>query len=333
MSRRPIDVLTLGNAIVDVIALTDEAFLLAQRVHKGAMQLIDESRAEELYEAMGPATIMSGGSGANTAAGVASFGVKAGFIGKVKDDEMGRLFAHDLRAVDVHYDVSLATDGPATARSFILVTPDGERTMNTFLGACQNLTPDDVDAETVRASSIVYLEGYLWDPPAAKAAFRKAVRSAHEAGNQVALTLSDPFCVDRYRDEFLGLMRDGSLDILFANIHELQSLYGTSDVASALTALREEQLLGVITRSEEGALVVSNGETQAVPAFPIERVVDTTGAGDLFAAGFLAGFARKLDLTACARLGALAAAEILSHLGARPQANLLDLARQQRLLD
>jgi sugar/nucleoside kinase (ribokinase family) len=332
MTSKPIDVLTLGNAIVDVIAQTDEAFLLAQNVHKGAMQLIDEARAEALFGAMGPATIVSGGSGANTAAGVASLGVRAGFIGKVKDDETGRLFAHDLRAIDVHYDVAPAEDGPATARSFILVTPDGERTMNTYLGACQNLTPADVNPETVRASGIVYLEGYLWDPPAAKEAFRKAVAIAHEAGNRVALTLSDAFCVDRYRDEFLGLMRDGSLDILFANIHELQSLYVTSDPKSALAALREEGVLGVVTRSAAGALVVTREETRSVPAFPVERVVDTTGAGDLFAAGFLAGLAKKLDLTDCARLGGLAAAEVIGHLGARPQADLRDLARQDGLL-
>jgi sugar/nucleoside kinase (ribokinase family) len=327
-----IDVLTLGNAIVDVLAQTDDAFLLAQGVHKGAMQLIDEARAEALYGAMGPATIVSGGSGANTAAGVASFGVKAGFIGKVRDDETGRLFAHDLKAIDVHYDVAPAADGPATARSFILVTPDGERTMNTYLGACQNLTPEDVDPETVRAAGIVYLEVYLWDPPAAEEALRKAVRIAHEAGNRVALTLSDAFCVDRYRDEFLGLMRDGSLDILFANIHELQSLYGTADPDTALAALREEGVLGIVTRSAAGALVVTRGETRAVPAFPVERVVDTTGAGDLFASGFLAGLTLDLDHADCARLGALAAAEIIGHLGARPQASLRDLARQQGLL-
>jgi sugar/nucleoside kinase (ribokinase family) len=332
MPQNRIDVLTLGNAIVDVLAHTDEAFLVAQKVHKGAMQLIDEDRAEELFSAMGPATIVSGGSGANTAAGIASLGAKAGFIGKVKDDETGRLFAHDLKAIDVHYDVAPAKDGPATARSFILVTPDGERTMNTYLGACQNLTPDDVNPDTVRAASIVYLEGYLWDPPAAKEAFRKAVRIAHEAGNKVALTLSDAFCVDRYRDEFLGLMRDGSLDILFANIHELQSLYGTSDPGTALAALREERVLGAITRSAEGALVVTRGETRSVPAFPVEKVVDTTGAGDLFASGFLAGLTQSLDLTDCARLGGLAAAEIIGHLGARPQADLRDLARQAGLL-
>src|ERR671921_417210 len=207
-----IDVLTLGNAIVDVLAQTDDDFLLAQGVHKGAMQLIDEARAEELYGAMGPATIVSGGSGANTAAGAASFGVRAGFIGKVKNDEAGRLFAHDLNAIDVHYDVAPAQDGPATARSFILVTPDGERTMNTYLGASQHLRQEDVDPHTVRAARIVYLEGYLWDPPEAKKAFRKAMTIAHEAGNQVALTLSDAFCVDRYRGEFLGLIREGGID-------------------------------------------------------------------------------------------------------------------------
>jgi sugar/nucleoside kinase (ribokinase family) len=332
MLPKRIDVLTLGNAIVDVLAQTDEAFLVAQKVHKGAMQLIDEARAEQLFGSMGAATIVSGGSGANTAAGAASLGVRAGFIGKVKDDETGRLFAHDLKAIDVHYDVAPASDGPATARSFILVTPDGERTMNTYLGACQNLTPDDVNPETVKASSIVYLEGYLWDPPAAKEAFRKAVKIAHGAGNRVALTLSDAFCVDRYRDEFLGLIRDGSLDILFANIHELQSLYGTSDAGTALAALRDENILGVVTRSAEGALVVSRGETRAVPAFPVEKVVDTTGAGDLFAAGFLSGLTQNLDLVDCARLGGLAAAEIIGHLGARPQANLRDLARQEGLL-
>ncbi|MBZ6077036.1 adenosine kinase [Microvirga puerhi] len=332
MSSSRIDVLTLGNAIVDVLAHTDEAFLVKKKVHKGAMQLIDEARAEELFGDMGPAIVVSGGSAANTAAGVASLGVKAGFIGKVKNDETGRHFAHDLKAIDVHYDVAFAEDGPATARSFILVTPDGERTMNTYLGACQNLTPDDIKPETVQASSYVYLEGYLWDPPAAKEAFRKAVKLAHAAGNKVALTLSDAFCVDRYRDEFLGLMRDGSLDILFANIHELQSLYGTSDAGSALAALREEKVLGVVTRSAEGAMVVSRGATQAVPAFPVEKVIDTTGAGDLFAAGFLAGLAKNLDLVDCARLGGLAAAEIISHLGARPQVNLRELAQQEGLL-
>ena len=333
MPQNPIDVLVLGNAIVDVIARTDDDFLQAQDLRKGGMQLIDETRAESLYAAMGPATVVSGGSGANTAVGVAALGGRAAFIGKVRDDELGRLFAHDLRAVGVDFDVAAAADGAATARSFILVTPDGERTMNTYLGACQALGPGDVDPAAVQAAKIVYLEGYLWDPPAAKEAFRKAVCLAHEAGNAVALTLSDAFCVDRYRDEFLGLMRDGSLDILFANIHELKSLYQTADETAALTALREEaDILGVVTRSAEGALVVTRGETRAVPAFPVNRVVDTTGAGDLFAAGFLAGLTGGLGHADCARLGGIAAAEVIQHIGARPQANLRDLARQEGLL-
>src|SRR3954471_2007637 len=333
MPQDSIDVLAIGNAIVDVLAQTDDAFLVAQGVHKGAMQLIDEERAESLYAAMGPATVISGGSGANTAVGVAALGGRAAFVGKVRDDELGGLYTHDLHAVGVSFEVRPAIEGPATARSSILVTPDGERTMNTYLGACQKLTPEDLDPHRLRAAKIVYLEGYLWDPPEAKKAFRKAVAIAHEAGNAVALTLSDPFCVDRYRDEFLGLIRDGSLDILFANIHELRSLYQTGDDATALGALRaEDSLLGVVTRSAEGALLVTRQETKAVPAFPVERVVDTTGAGDLFAAGFLAGLARALDHTAAARLGALAAAEVIQHIGARPQTSLAELSRQERLL-
>jgi sugar/nucleoside kinase (ribokinase family) len=326
------DVLTLGNAIVDVIAHTDDDFLAARSLSKGSMQLIDEARAEDLYGAMGPATIISGGSGANTAVGLASFGARSAFVGKVRDDELGRLYIHDLHAIGVEFSTPLAKEGPATARSFILVTPDGERTMNTYLGACQNLGPEDVEPHAVRASGIVYLEGYLWDPPAAKEAFRKAVKIAHEAGNKVALTLSDAFCVDRYRDEFLGLIRDGSVDLLFANIHELKSLYQTADEASALAALREENVLGVVTRSAEGALVVTREETRAVPAHPIDRLVDTTGAGDLFAAGFLAGLTQGLDHIDSARLGALAASEIIQHVGARPQTSLRDLARQAGLL-
>ncbi len=333
-----LDLLVLGNAIVDLIARTDEAFLAAQGVPKGTMALIDEARAEELYGAMGPTTVVSGGSGANTAVGAAILGAKTGFIGKVRNDELGGLFAHDLKATSVRFNVPAATDGPATARCFILVTPDGERTMNTYLGACQKLSPADLDEGTVASAKVVYLEGYLWDPPAAKEAFRKAVKIAHGAGNAVALTLSDAFCVDRYRDEFLGLIRDGSIDILFANMSELKSLYQTADADTAVAALREERdangrhLLGLVTRSEEGALVVKGGETRAVDAFPVDEVVDTTGAGDLFAAGFLAGHARGLDYAASARLGALAAAEVIEHIGARPQRDLIALARENKLI-
>lgn len=332
MVNGQIDVLTIGNAIVDVLAHTDETFLLQQKLAKGTMHLIDEPRAEELYTLMNQVTIMSGGSAANTAAGIASLGAKAAFIGKVRNDELGSLYARDLDAIGVRYNVSPATSGPATARCFVLITPDGERTMNTYLGACQNLTVDDIRPEIIKASSIVYLEGYLWDPPKAKEAFRKAIDIAHEDGNRIALTLSDTFCVDRYRSEFLGLVRDGSVDVLFANTHELRSLYETADEMAAIAALREENILGVITRSEKGAMIVTRGETIEVPAHPVEQVVDATGAGDLFAAGFLAGMTKGLHLMDCGRLGGLAAAEIISHVGPRPQVSLEQLAQQQMLL-
>jgi sugar/nucleoside kinase (ribokinase family) len=322
------DVLGIGNAIVDVLAHTEEDFLLANMLNKGSMRLIDETEAERLYGAMGPATIISGGSAANTTVGIASLGGNAAFIGKVRKDAVGDVFTHDIRAVGVRFDTPRSVEGPATARSFILVTPDGERTMNTYLGACQLLGPDDIDEATVEASAITYLEGYLWDPPDAKDAFRKAAGIAHRAGRQVSITLSDSFCVDRYRDEFRELLRNKTIDILFANEHELKSLYATADFDSAVAALREEGTLGVVTRSELGSLVVTREETRAVPAFPIEQLVDTTGAGDLFAAGFLLGLARDLDHADCARLGALAAAEVIQHLGARPVQRLRDLAAE-----
>ncbi len=326
-----LDILALGNAIVDILSQTDEGFLRDQRLAKGTMALIDEARAEALYGLTGPATVVSGGSAANTAVGAAMLGARTGFVGKVRDDELGRLFAHDLKAVGVAFDTPAAAEGPATARSFVLVTPDGERTMNTYLGACTGLCPSDVAEDAAASASIVYVEGYLWDAPAAKEAIRRAVAAAHGAGNKVALTLSDPFCVDRYRDEFRTLLRDGSLDILFANAHELISLYQAASLEEALAGLREERALGVVTRSAEGALVVSREGTEAVPAFPVERVVDTTGAGDLFAAGFLAGLARGFDGRSCARLGGLAAAEVITHIGARPQQDLMALARREGL--
>ncbi len=325
------DVLGLGNAIVDVLARTDDAFLVAHGLAKGSMRLIEEAEAERLYAAMGPATIISGGSAANTIVGIASLGGSAAFVGKVKSDEVGRLFTHDIRAAGVSFDGTPAADGAATARSFILVTPDGERTMNTYLGACRDLGPADVDPEAVRAAEIVYMEGYLWDPPAAKDAFRKAVEIAHAAGRRVALTLSDSFCVDRYRDEFLGLLRDGSVDVLFANEHELKSLYATADFDAALAALKLENVLAAVTRSEKGSVVVTRESTRAVGAHPIEKLVDTTGAGDLFAAGFLFGLARGAEHDACARLGAMAAAEVIQHMGARPEVSLKDLAAESGL--
>jgi sugar/nucleoside kinase (ribokinase family) len=330
MTRR-YDVLGIGNAIVDLLARTDDDFLVTHALRKGSMTLIDEARAEALYAAMGPVTVVSGGSACNTIAGLASLGGSAALIGKVKADELGELFAHDIRALGVDFTTMPAADGPATARCFILVTPDGERTMNTYLGASQDLSPADIDAEMVAASSIVYLEGYLWDPPAAKEAFVKAARLAHSAGSRVAITLSDPFCVDRYREEFLGLMRTGAVDIVFANEHELLSLYQTPNFEEAVGYLREESLLGIVTRSEKGVVAVTREETVAVPAAPIEKLVDTTGAGDLFAAGFLFGLARDFDLRTCAHHGSLAAAEVIQHLGARPEQNLRQLAEDNGL--
>jgi sugar/nucleoside kinase (ribokinase family) len=325
------DVLGLGNAIVDVIAQADDAFLIANALHKGSMRLIDEPEAERLYAAMGPATIVSGGSVANSIVGVASFGGHGAYIGKVRNDEVGGHFRHDIGAMGIHFPTIAATDGPATARSFILVTPDGERTMNTYLGACTNLTPADIDRATVEASAYVYLEGYLWDREDAKQAFRVAADMAHAAGRKVAMTLSDSFCVDRFRGEFLDLMRSGKLDIVFANESELKSLYETSDFDSAVAALRNEGVLGAVTRSEHGCLVVTRDATRAVEASPVETIVDTTGAGDLFAAGFLFGLARGFDGPTCGRLGGLAAAEVIQHIGARPQVELRQLARDNGL--
>jgi sugar/nucleoside kinase (ribokinase family) len=325
------DVLGLGNAIVDVISQTDEDFLAAQDLRKGGMMLIDEARTEVLYKAMGPATIVSGGSAANTVIGAASLGCATAFIGKVKADETGAAFAHDIRAAYVDFSTPFAKDGPASGRCLVLVTPDGQRTMNTFLGACQHLSEADVDEDLVKQSAIIYLEGYLWDPPAAKAALAKAAKIARAAGRRVALTLSDSFCVDRYRDEFLGLIRTGSVQIVFANESELHSLYQTADFGTAIAQLRAENILGVVTRSEHGSVVVSQDETLAVPAFPVEAVVDTTGAGDLFAAGFLAGLTKDKSLETCALLGALAAAEIIQHIGARPQTSLKELAKKNGL--
>jgi sugar/nucleoside kinase (ribokinase family) len=332
MPASGLDILTIGNAIVDILSQTDERFLQEQGLAKGTMALIDEPRAEALYGVTGSTTIVSGGSAANTAVGAAMLGAKVGFVGKVREDELGSLFAHDLAAVGVDFATPKATDGPSTARCFVLVTPDGERTMSTYLGACTGLGPSDIPDEVAASARIVYIEGYLWDAPAAKEAIRRAIAAAHEAGAKVAFTLSDPFCVDRYRDEFRALLADGSIDILFANSHELISLYQTADLDAALDGLRQEKAIGVVTCSADGALVVSRDGTEAVPAFPVERVVDTTGAGDLFAAGFLAGLARGLDARRCARLGGLAAAEVISHIGARPQQDLKALARAEGLL-
>jgi adenosine kinase len=333
MSSAKYDVLGIGNAIFDILVQTDEDFLAAHGMIKGGMALIDEPRAAAIYRDMGPATEMSGGSAANTIVGLANLGAGAAYVGKVKDDQIGKLYAHDIRAAGVAFQTPPAIDGPATGCSYILVTPDGERTMNTYLGAAQELMPGDIDADQVAASAIVYLEGYLWDPKSAKDAFLKASVIAHGAGRQVALTLSDSFCVDRYRDEFLDLMRSGTVDLLFANEAELHSLYPTSDFDTALKQVRTDVNLAVVTRSEKGCVVASKDKDDviAVPAFPIQKMVDTTGAGDLFAAGFLFGLVRGVGYENAGRLGALAAAEVIQHIGARPQTSLKQLARQNGL--
>ncbi|VVB42119.1 Adenosine kinase [Beijerinckiaceae bacterium RH AL1] len=320
------DILALGNAIVDVIAQTPADFIATHKLTKGAMTLIEEGPAEALYAAMGDTQVISGGSAANTVIGAANLGCTATFIGKVRDDELGALFKTDIERAGVAFPVAHATSGPTTARCLIMVTPDGDRTMNTFLGACQDLTADDVDPATVAAAKIVYLEGYLWDPPHAKEAFVKAAEIAHQGDGRVALSLSDAFCVGRYRAEFLDLIRLGKVDILFANETELASLYEEPDFDAAVAQLGKEGILAAVTRGEHGCVVVSPDGRQGVPAAPIDKLVDTTGAGDLFAAGFVTGLVRGFDHVTCARLGGLAAAEIIQHIGARPKADLRQLA-------
>jgi adenosine kinase len=331
MAETKYDVLGIGNAIFDVLVQTDEGFLKRHGMTKGGMALIDEARAASIYGDMGPAVEMSGGSAANTIVGIASFGARTAFIGKVKDDQIGRLYSHDIKAANVAFATAAASGGPATGCSYILVTPDGERTMNTYLGAAQELMPGDIDPAEIAASGMVYLEGYLWDPKNAKDAFLKASTIAHDADRQVALTLSDAFCVDRYRGEFLDLMRGGTVDLIFANEAELHSLYQTADFDTALTQLRKDVTLGVVTRSEKGCVVVTKDGVTPVPAFPIQKLVDTTGAGDLFAAGFLFGLVRGAGHENCGRLGALAAAEVIQHIGARPQLSLKELASKNGL--
>ena len=331
MAAKTYDVVGIGNAIVDIIARCDDAFLSKRDLDKGFMRLIDADDAASLYEEMGPATERSGGSVANSIAGLASFGASCGFIGRVAADQFGGIFRHDIRSLGIEYTTEPAVDGQPTARCLILVTPDGERTMNTFLGASVDLTAADIDPHLIGAAKFVYLEGYLFDKDAAKSAFHEAARLAKESGAKVALSLSDPFCVDRHREDFRALVKDGA-DIVFANEKEITSLYETNTFLEAADAALQDCEMAVLTRSEAGSLIVSSGETMEIPADPISQVVDATGAGDLYAAGFLYGLARRLPLETCGRLGSLAAAEAISHIGARPEANLVELAKSRGLL-
>ncbi len=324
MSEKSIDVTGIGNAIVDIIAQTTDEKLAELNVQKGAMTLVEEDRAAFLYDNSGPAIEMSGGSAGNTIAGIAGLGGRAAYIGKIRDDAFGRVFRHDIKALGVAFDTASATDGPSTAQSLVLVTPDAQRSMNTYLGACVNLTPDDVDEETIAASKVVYLEGYLWDRPHAKDAFRKAAKLTHDHGGKVSLTLSDGFCVGRHRAEFLDLV-ENHVDILFANEDEITALYEIDDFDAAVEETRKRCEVAALTRGERGSVLIGPSDVVAVDAEKPDRVVDTTGAGDLYASGVLFGLTRGMDLHTCGRIGGLAAAEVISHYGARPETDLAAL--------
>jgi sugar/nucleoside kinase (ribokinase family) len=326
MTQPRFDVLCIGNAIVDVIADASDAFLAEQGLAKGAMRLIDEGEAERLYNLMGPGRELSGGSAGNTAAGLAALGCSAAFVGQVANDQLGTIYRHDIRSLGVEFPVEPRGDVGATARCLVLVTPDAQRTMNTFLGAAQQLEAAAFDSATVGQAGILYLEGYLWDPPAPRAAMEAAIDAARGAGRRVAFTLSDTFCVDRHKADFQRLIEDGRIDILFANEAELAAMTGEDEFEAGLAALAPEVPLLVVTRGEQGAVAVSGDKRASVPAEPIARLVDTTGAGDLFAAGFLAGQARGLELEPSLKLGAIAAAEVIQHYGARPEQDLKALA-------
>jgi sugar/nucleoside kinase (ribokinase family) len=325
MSETDFAVAGIGNALVDVIASVDDAFVEAQGFPHGAMTLIDLDRAEAIYADMPPAQETSGGSCANTIAGLASFGASSAFIGRVRDDQLGDVYTHDLRSLGVYFEVAPATAGPATGRCLIMVTPDAQRTQCTYLGASTFIAPEDVDPGVVARSQVTYLEGYLWDQPSAKDALRKAAAAARDANRRVALTLSDPFCVDRHRSEFRALV-EHEIDVLFANEVEICSLYETGDFDTALQRVRPYCQIAALTRSELGSVVLSGDEVHVVDAHPVDRVVDTTGAGDQYAAGFLYGLTRGHDLATCGRLGSAAAAEVISHFGARPMVSLAELA-------
>jgi sugar/nucleoside kinase (ribokinase family) len=325
---RRLDVIGLGNAIVDVIAHADDALIAELGLEKGVMTLVDEARIEELYARMGPAREMSGGSCANTVAAIAAMGGSAAYVGRVRDDQLGRVFVHDMRAAGVTYRTRPSPDGPATARSLIFVTPDAQRTMQTYLGACVELGPGDVEEDLVARASVTYLEGYLWDRPEAKAACRKAADACRRGGGRLALTLSDPFCVDRWRGEFRELV-EGEVDILFANEAEIASLYEVGSFGEAVERVRGHVRVAALTRGPRGSVVIGGSATHEIDAVPPERLVDTTGAGDLYAAGFLRGLTAGLDLAACGRLASAAAARIIAQYGPRAEEPLLPLFERE----
>lgn len=333
MTQTRFDVLTIGNAIVDIIAPVEPGFIEREGMKEGIMHLIDTDRAEDLYSKMplGRQQI-SGGSAANTAAGIASLGGRAAFVGKVADDLLGDVFDADLAATGVHYATSRLKNGALTARCMIFVSDDGERTMNTYLGACHQLTEQDINPDEIGGSAITYMEGFLWDPVEAKKAFVLAAHYAHKNERAAAFTLSDPFCVDRFRPEFLDLIRSKTIDYVFANVHELKSLYQTDDLGEAVREIAKDAELAAITMGADGAMAIYNGEITSVPAFAIDKVVDATGAGDLFASGFLLGMARGQTFESALKTGCLAANEVISHIGARPQLDLQDLTRQHGLV-
>ena len=327
MADPRLDVLAIGNAIVDVIADVDDAFLETEGLTKGSMRLIDAAEAERLYSHMPFARQVSGGSAGNTAAGVAALGGRAGFIGQVATDQLGEFYIHDLRSTGVEFTTPPGDFGVPTARSMVLVTPDGHRTMNTFLGAAQHLPASALDEAQVAGAAVLYLEGYLWDPETPRYAMVRAIEVARNAGRRVAFTLSDTFCIERHREGFNALIDGGRIDILFANEAEIQALAAVPHLETAVAAVKDKVGILVVTRSEQGALATRGGERADVPAEPIDTLVDTTGAGDLFAAGFLAGEVRGLPLEQSLRMGAIAAAEVIQHYGARPEADLAELAR------
>jgi sugar/nucleoside kinase (ribokinase family) len=329
MTDTRLDVLAIGNAIVDVIADADDAFLEREGLTKGSMRLIDAEEATRLYDHMGPAREVSGGSAGNTAAGVAALGARAGFIGQVAPDQLGDFYIHDLRSTGVEFTTPPADFGVPTARSMVLVTPDGHRTMNTFLGAAQHLPASALDEAQIQSAAILYLEGYLWDPETPRYAMVRAIEVARSAGRRVAFTLSDTFCIDRHRDGFNQLIDGGRIDILFANEAEIQALAAVPHFETAVQAVQDKVETLVVTRSEKGAIAIRRGERAEVAAEPVEQVLDTTGAGDLFAAGFLAGLSQGRDLEHSLRIGAIAAAEVISHYGARPETDLKALVASQ----